>query len=112
MQNATRLILVGGLGFVGRNILDVMGRDAAFEGLSPVAIDDFSNAAPGHEALDLPIHAGGYEGQGALDFLEGLGDGPDQGRIFVFLAGETRVAESRTARWTSLRPISRSPRSL
>lgn len=95
MQNATRLILVGGLGFVGRNILDVMARDAAFAGLAPAVIDDLSNAAPGHEGLDLPRHVGGYEGQGALDFLDGLGDAPDQGRIFVFLAGETRVAESK-----------------
>ena len=95
MKNATRLILVGGLGFVGRNILDVMSRDAAFDGLAPVAIDDLSNAAPGHEALDLPVHHGGYESEGALSFLEGLGDDPATGRIFVFLAGETRVAESK-----------------
>jgi UDP-glucose 4-epimerase len=89
------MILVGGLGFVGRNILDVMARDSAFAGLAPAIIDDLSNAAPGYEGLDLPIHEGGYETEGALDFLEGLGDAPEQGRIFVFLAGETRVAESK-----------------
>ena len=95
MQNATRLVLVGGLGFVGRNILDVIARTPAYAGLAPVAIDDLSNAAPGHEGLDLPVHVGGYETSGALDFLNGLEDTPDRGRIFVFLAGETRVAESK-----------------
>ncbi len=93
MQNSTSLILVGGFGFVGRNILDCIAQDAGFAGLAPVVIDDMSNAAPGHEALDLPAYQGGYQDAGALAFLAGLEAG--EGRTFVFLAGETRVAESK-----------------
>jgi UDP-glucose 4-epimerase len=91
------MVLVGGFGFVGRNILDNIARDDAFAGLSPVVIDNLSNAAPGHETLDLPSYQGGYEDQGALDFLEeqDQGENAGEGRIFVFLAGETRVAESK-----------------
>lgn len=94
MKNSSTLVLVGGYGFVGRNILDAVMGDEAFSGLSPVIIDDLSNAAPGYETLDLPAYAGGYQEAGALDFLDGLEDDRD-GRIFVFLAGETRVAESK-----------------
>ena len=94
MKNSTTLVLVGGFGFVGRNILDTIAGDPASEGLAPAVIDDLSNAAPGHEALDLPSYAGGYETAGALAFLDSL-ETADQGRIFVFLAGETRVAESK-----------------
>ncbi|SLN68871.1 NAD-dependent epimerase/dehydratase family protein [Roseisalinus antarcticus] len=94
MKNSSTLVLVGGFGFVGRNILDTIAGSEEFSGLAPVVIDDMSNAAPGHEALDLPHHKGGYESRGALDFLAGLED-TGEGRIFVFLAGETRVAESK-----------------
>ncbi len=94
MKNSSTLVLVGGFGFVGRNILETIETQDAFRGLSPVVIDNLSNAAPGHEALDLPAYTGGYETQGAIDFLEGLED-TGEGRIFVFLAGETRVAESK-----------------
>lgn len=93
MKNSSALILVGGFGFVGRNILDVLERDPAFAGLAPVVIDDLSNAAPGHDTLDLPQYVGGYEDGDALSFLDGIET--DHGRIFVFLAGETRVAESK-----------------
>lgn len=97
MQNASKFILVGGLGFVGRNILDVVGQDDAFGGLAPAVIDNLSNAAPGYEALDVPLHIGGYETADAIRFLDSLGDESEKtsGRIFVFLAGETRVAESK-----------------
>ena len=94
MKNSTSLVLVGGFGFVGRNILDVMSGNAAFEGLKPVVIDDMSNAVPGHEALDVPFYEGGYEEAGAVAFADTQGDG-ETGRVFVFLAGETRVAESK-----------------
>lgn len=97
MKNSSALVLVGGFGFVGRNILDVISRDSSFGGLAPAVIDDLSNAVPGHEALSLPSYQGGYEEAGALEFLDGLeteGE-PSEGRIFVFLAGETRVAESK-----------------
>lgn len=94
MKNSTSLVLIGGFGFVGRNILDVIAQDDQFDGLEPMVIDDLSNAVPGHETLDLPSFAGGYEDAGAVEFLEQqkVSDG---GRIFVFLAGETRVAESK-----------------
>lgn len=94
MKNSTSLVLIGGFGFVGRNILDVIEQDDQFDGLEPMVIDDLSNAVPGHETLDLPSFAGGYEDAGAVEFLEQqkVSDG---GRIFVFLAGETRVAESK-----------------
>ncbi len=94
MKNSTSLVLVGGYGFVGRNILDNVMNDDQFAHLSPVIVDNLSNPAPGYEALDLPAHIGGYDTQGALDFLEGL-ETPEGGRVFVFLAGETRVAESK-----------------
>lgn len=94
MKNSTSLVLIGGFGFVGRNILDVIAKDDQFDGLEPMVIDDLSNAVPGHEALDLPSFAGGYEDAGAIEFLEAQ-KSEDSGRIFVFLAGETRVAESK-----------------
>lgn len=93
MKNSSALVLVGGFGFVGRNILDVISRNDAFAGLSPAVIDNLSNAAPGHEALDVPAYEGGYEDAGAAEFLSDLES--EGGRIFVFLAGETRVAESK-----------------
>ncbi|MCR8726823.1 NAD-dependent epimerase/dehydratase family protein [Frigidibacter sp. ROC022] len=94
MKNSSTLVLVGGFGFVGRNILDALAAEPAFAGLAPVVIDDLSNACPGHEALDLPAWRGGYQDQGALAFLDRVDPAPD-GRIFVFLAGETRVADSK-----------------
>ena len=95
MKNSSTLVLVGGFGFVGRNILETIENNDAFSGLSPAVIDDLSNAAPGYEALDLPFYEGGYEDTGAVEFVDGLENDGDQGRIFVFLAGETRVAESK-----------------
>lgn len=95
MKNSTSLILVGGFGFVGRNILDVIATNPEFEGLEPAVIDNLSNAAPGYEALDIPAFTGGYEESGASEFLQGLESDASSGRIFVFLAGETRVAESK-----------------
>ena len=94
MKNSVSLVLIGGFGFVGRNILDVLAHDDQFDGLDPMVVDDLSNAVPGHETLDLPSFAGGYEEAGALAFLEAQRS-EDCGRIFVFLAGETRVAESK-----------------
>lgn len=94
MKNSTSLILVGGYGFVGRNILDNVMNDDQFAHLSPVIIDNLSNPAPGHETLDLPAHIGGYDSAEAVDFLENI-ETPEGGRVFVFLAGETRVAESK-----------------
>ncbi|XDA98115.1 NAD-dependent epimerase/dehydratase family protein [Sulfitobacter sp. LCG007] len=94
MRNSTSLILVGGFGFVGRNIIECVTSGSEFEALSPVVIDDLSNPAPGHETLGLPAHLGSYDDAGALDFLQGI-DTPEGGRVFVFLAGETRVAESK-----------------
>ncbi|MCF2870963.1 NAD-dependent epimerase/dehydratase family protein [Octadecabacter sp. G9-8] len=93
MKNPRDVVLVGGFGFVGRNILDVMLTDDQFDGLNPIVIDDLSNAAPGHETIDIDAYHGGYQDAGALEFLDGRG--AKQGRIFVFLAGETRVAESK-----------------
>lgn len=86
------LILVGGLGFVGRNILDVVRDNPDFAAFTPVVIDDLSNAVPGHETLDVAIHIGSYQDSAAVDFLKAR---DDAARTFVFLAGETRVAESK-----------------
>lgn len=86
------LILVGGFGFVGRNILDAHRANDAFGALAPMVIDDLSNACPGHEQLDIPHHIGPYQSPEAAAFLDELGAGA---RTFVFLAGETRVAESK-----------------
>lgn len=89
---AHSLILVGGFGFVGRNILDVVHSDGAFADFVPIVIDDLSNAVPGHDALEIDCHIGPYQAPEALAFLEGKGG---DARTFVFLAGETRVAESK-----------------
>lgn len=94
MKNSVSLVLIGGFGFVGRNILDVLAQDDQFDGLEPTVIDNLTNAVPGHETLDLPSFVGGYEEADALAFLEAQRT-EDCSRIFVFLAGETRVAESK-----------------
>jgi UDP-glucose 4-epimerase len=94
MKNSSPLVLVGGFGFVGRNILQTLADHPQFAGLAPVVIDNLSMAAPGHQALDLPAFEGGYESDGAAWFLDQQAGG-GTGRIFVFLAGETRVAESK-----------------
>lgn len=86
------LVLVGGLGFVGRNILDIVTGKPDFAAFAPVVIDDLSNAVPGYEALDVPMHLGAYQTDDAVAFLEAR---DDAARTFVFLAGETRVAESK-----------------
>ncbi|MEL6914392.1 MAG: NAD-dependent epimerase/dehydratase family protein [Pseudomonadota bacterium] len=93
MKNATPLALIGGFGFVGRNVIEAVSHNPAFAGLTPAVVDDLSNAAPGHETLDIPHVAAGYGAPEAAEFLDGLDS--DGGRIFVFLAGETRVAESK-----------------
>lgn len=86
------LILVGGAGFVGRNILDAVADNPDFAAFTPVVIDDLSNAVPGHETLDVAMHVGPYQSAEAVSFL---GARDDAARTFVFLAGETRVAESK-----------------
>ena len=94
MKNSSTLALIGGFGFVGRNILENIATNPDFDGLSPVVIDNLSNPAPGHDDLDVPSFVGNYEDAGALEFLDGLEES-GEGRVFVFLAGETRVAESK-----------------
>ncbi|MDP5307546.1 NAD-dependent epimerase/dehydratase family protein [Paracoccus spongiarum] len=86
------LVLIGGLGFVGRNILDALAADPAFAGMTPFVVDDLSNACPGHEALAVARHVGPYQDAAALAAIDAAAPGP---RSFVFLAGETRVAESK-----------------
>lgn len=86
------LILIGGLGFVGRNILDALAENPAFAGMTPFVVDDLSNACPGFERLSVPLHVGPYQDAAALAAIEAAAPGA---RTFVFLAGETRVAESK-----------------
>lgn len=97
MQSNSTVILVGGFGFVGRNVLEVMNTQDAFGVLRPAVIDNLANAAPNYKSLDLPAYHGNYQDPDALTFLDTLESGTSGtgGRIFVFLAGETRVAESR-----------------
>lgn len=83
------LVLIGGAGFIGRNILDALS-GAGDTGLRPVVIDDLSSAAPG-SLPDLPVYHGRYQDPGVPGFLDSLGGGP---RILVLLAGETRVKDS------------------
>ena len=85
-------ILIGGYGFVGRNILEALETDKSFSELAPVVIDDLSNACPGYKSVDAPDYIGPYQDNSATEFLNDLGQGP---RTFIFLAGETRVAESK-----------------
>ena len=87
------LILVGGLGFIGRNILDAVADAPGLAGFSPMVIDDLSNAVPDHEALQVLKHIGAYQSEEALDFI--ATNTGAQKRTFVFLAGETRVVESK-----------------
>lgn len=96
-KDSTSLVLIGGFGFVGRNILHYLATNASPGLIDPIVIDDLSNAAPGHEGLDLPALHACYNSDTALQFLDALAPrGPEaQPRTFVFLAGETRVAESR-----------------
>ena len=89
---AHALILIGGFGFVGRNILDVQRTNETFAAFTPVVVDDLSNACPGHDQLDVAKHIGPYQSPEAGAFLDALGA---EARTFVFLAGETRVAESK-----------------
>ena len=60
---------------MGRNILDVMARDAAFAGLEPVVIDNLSNAAPGHGDMDVPSHVGSLESFGIIKITTGFAHG-------------------------------------
>lgn len=94
MKNASLLALIGGYGFVGRNILEAVATEPDLAQLAPVVIDNLSNPAPGHDTLGLPAFIGNYDDAGAFDFLAGQ-EVPEGGRVFVFLAGETRVAESK-----------------
>lgn len=86
------LILVGGAGFVGRNIIDVVASNPDFTEFTPVVIDDLSNAVPGHGDLNVAMYVGPYQTAEAVAFLNAR---DDAARSFVFLAGETRVAESK-----------------
>ena len=93
-DRAAPLVLIGGLGFVGRNIIEVAqsGSERPPHRFAITAVDDLSNAAPGYEALTdvavVPADYGTPEAQEVLDAISGP-------RSFVFLAGETRLAESR-----------------
>ena len=86
------IILVGGYGFVGRNILDAIKNSDSLSSFAPIIIDDLSNACPGYETLDLPSYIGQYQDEDATAFLKNY---ENTNRTFVFLAGETRVAESK-----------------
>ncbi len=86
------LILIGGFGFVGRNIVDAVNASDTFGALTPVVIDDLSNACPGHEHLDFDNYIGPYQSPDAAAYIDNL---RADARTFVFLAGETRVAESK-----------------
>ena len=93
-DRAAPLILIGGLGFVARNIIQVAqsGAEHPPHRFSITAVDDLSNAAPGYGALTdvavVPADYGAPESHEALNAISGP-------RTFVFLAGETRVAESK-----------------
>ncbi|PSL17561.1 NAD-dependent epimerase/dehydratase family protein [Shimia abyssi] len=89
-----QLVLIGGLGFIGRNILNVVASDKSFSELQPVVIDNLSNSAPRHEAVPVPACYRGFETPDALEFLEHWQSDSDTPRVHIFLAGETRVAES------------------
>lgn len=84
------LVLIGGAGFIGRNILDALA-DPRCASLRAAVIDDLSSAAPGALPDSLPVHHGRYQEPDAMGFLDSLGGGP---RILVLLAGETRVKDS------------------
>lgn len=86
------LILVGGLGFVGRNIIETALAAPYADLFETAAVDDLSNACPGYEDLEIPIVAADYLHESVASRLAG---GSGKPRCFVFLAGETRVAESR-----------------
>ncbi len=86
------VILIGGFGFVGRNIIDVIQENNLFSDMKPIVVDDLSNACPGYETLDVESCIGPYQSSKVVDFLNSYNN---KSRTFVFLAGETRVAESK-----------------
>ena len=88
-----QLILVGGLGFVGRNIIHECTNTDLFSKFNMFAIDNLTNAEVGYENLsNIKIFEGDYQSDQCMDFI---GDETVGSRTFVFLAGETRVAESK-----------------
>lgn len=91
MHSRPSLILLGGFGFVGRNMLDQLANGPAIDTFDPVVVDDLSMAVAGHEDLGITHHIGAYDAPASLEFVNAI----EGQRVFVLLAGETRVAESR-----------------
>lgn len=86
--------LVGGFGFVGRNILEQIELDASLrETLQVHIIDDLRNACPGHKTVKGRVIETDYNDTSVPDFVQGMRK-PDRPNVFIFLAGETRIAES------------------
>jgi UDP-glucose 4-epimerase len=82
-------ILVGGLGFIGRNIIEELRLNHSYK---IHVIDDLSNAsAASLDYKDVKVLQEKYLSKLCPDYLEKL----TGSRVFYFLAGETRVAESR-----------------
>lgn len=90
-SNHVPLVLVGGFGFIGRNILDRITHTFETK-FRPLVIDNLSNACPGHETLDVASLIDSYTSASVGAFLDQEASAQ---RTFIFLAGETRVAESR-----------------
>ncbi len=86
------LVLIGGLGFIGRNIIEVAQSVPLPRSFKITAVDDLSNAAPGHNTLQNTLCI--ETDYNASEAHEGLSKIMGS-RTFVFLAGETRVAESK-----------------
>ena len=86
------LVLVGGLGFIGRNIVDVCQSSNTLNDFSICVVDNMSNAAPGHETVeDVELHQSDYNDPAVVSHLAGI----SEPKTVIFLAGETRVAESK-----------------
>ncbi len=87
MELKPKIILIGGLGFVGRNIIDVLAQK---DEENILIIDNLKNAVDGFEYIS---HQQIHDDLSSAKVFECINNIKEK-KIFIFLAGETRVADS------------------
>lgn len=89
------IFLIGGFGFVGRNIIDhIQANHTLFPKCEIMVIDNLSNAADQYETVECATLLEDYNSSSTYDFVRKNSQNT-LARTFIFLAGETRVAESK-----------------
>ena len=89
------IFLIGGFGFVGRNIIDhIQSNRTLFPKCEIVVIDNLSNAADQYETVECIKLLEDYNSSSTYGFIR-TNSQNTLSRTFIFLAGETRVAESK-----------------